>query len=100
MSACACVGRTLLSDAVDLSFESRIGPNRSESITATGRAPMVKISRRIPPTQQRFDALVFIQRQAMVTQNFGSNREGCGGHVGKFYCRISRMVRTDEIRMD
>ena len=27
-----------------------IGPNRSESITATGRAPMVKMSRRIPPT--------------------------------------------------
>ncbi len=27
-----------------------IGPKRSESITATGRAPMVKMSRRIPPT--------------------------------------------------
>src|SRR5689334_15671069 len=27
-----------------------IGPKRSESSTAIGRAPMVKISRRIPPT--------------------------------------------------
>ncbi len=27
-----------------------IGPNRNESITATGRAPMVKMSRRMPPT--------------------------------------------------
>ena len=26
------------------------GPKRSESITATGRAPIVKISRKIPPT--------------------------------------------------
>ena len=27
-----------------------IGPKRSESMTASGRAPMVKMSRRIPPT--------------------------------------------------
>ena len=27
-----------------------IGPKRSESITASGRAPIVKMSRRIPPT--------------------------------------------------
>jgi len=27
-----------------------IGPNRNESMTATGRAPIVKMSRRIPPT--------------------------------------------------
>ena len=27
-----------------------MGPKRSESITAIGRAPMVKMSRRIPPT--------------------------------------------------
>ncbi len=27
-----------------------IGPNRSESSTAIGRAPIVKMSRRIPPT--------------------------------------------------
>ena len=26
------------------------GPKRSESITAKGRAPMVKMSRRMPPT--------------------------------------------------
>ncbi len=26
------------------------GPNRSESITATGRAPMARMSRTIPPT--------------------------------------------------
>ena len=28
----------------------RIGPKRRESMTATGRAPMVKMSRKIPPT--------------------------------------------------
>jgi hypothetical protein len=27
-----------------------IGPNLNESITATGLAPMVKMSRKIPPT--------------------------------------------------
>ena len=29
---------------------SSSGPKRSESITAMGRAPMVKISRKMPPT--------------------------------------------------
>ena len=29
---------------------SAIGPKRSESMTASGRAPMVKMSRRMPPT--------------------------------------------------
>ena len=40
-------GRTV---SVAAPARSDIGPKRSESITATGRAPMVKMSRRIPPT--------------------------------------------------
>ena len=31
-------------------IQRQIGPKRSESITASGRAPMVKMSRRMPPT--------------------------------------------------
>ena len=30
--------------------QGAIGPKRSESMTASGRAPMVKMSRRMPPT--------------------------------------------------
>ena len=35
---------------VGIALLLRIGPKRRESITASGRAPMVKMSRRIPPT--------------------------------------------------
>src|SRR5208337_3469968 len=40
----------LSSAAADDRVGTVIGPKRSESITATGRAPMVKMSRRMPPT--------------------------------------------------
>ena len=39
--------RSLLSGAL---APEEIGPKRSESSTAMGRAPIVKMSRRIPPT--------------------------------------------------
>ncbi len=44
---CFSVGspEALVSEVLD-----EIGPKRSESSTAMGRAPMVKMSRRIPPT--------------------------------------------------
>src|SRR6202789_2860182 len=68
ISAVDCADRTLSSDAFDSLPKANpaaaaagageppapprvvIGPKRSESITATGLAPMVKMSRRIPPT--------------------------------------------------
>ena len=45
--------RVVFGDAsfgVDVRLFGVIGPKRSESITAMGRAPMVKMSRRMPPT--------------------------------------------------
>ena len=35
---------------LDIRAQSWMGPKRSESITASGRAPIVKMSRRMPPT--------------------------------------------------
>lgn len=48
--ASVCVGTAAPGCPAERSSAALIGPNRSESITATGRAPIVKMSRKIPPT--------------------------------------------------
>jgi hypothetical protein len=46
--------------------------------------------RRFASSKQKFDLLVFIRSQPMITQNFWGDRKGRqGGHEGKFYFRIS-----------
>ncbi len=54
--------------------------------------------RRFTPTQQGFDPFVFLHRQPVISQSFGSDSQGRCGHVGKFYCRIFRMLRTNQIQ--
>ena len=45
--------------------------------------------RRLAPAKQFFNPLVFISRQAVVTQNFGSDRRSRqGAHVGNLYFLI------------
>src|SRR5450432_539127 len=45
--------------------------------------------RRLAAAEQRFDSLVFVRRDAVASQNFGSYSQGRrGGHGGKYYCRI------------
>src|SRR5206468_3804993 len=65
-----------------------ISPKRRESRTAMGRAPMVKMSRRMPPTpgvaaKDLLNARVLLARDAMFGGDFGghSNFGASSGHV-------------------
>src|SRR5207247_1647978 len=68
------------------------------AVLAPHHAENSQLSERwLPSAEQRFDSVVFVGRQPVVAQDFGSNTKGRrSGHVGKIYCRISGWRWVDE----